>query len=168
MRAGVLTHAEIVPIPGRAALVIARYLLDPERRALSELRRQRDGGEVLRQGLGQIDHAHGTCRHRARQGEEIERHGHASWPAISRSSALGLTASRWRMSSATSPTNASSRPRLRAAMTAPASAPGASLGGGTVWNHSVSSGPKNTFTTLTPPGRSSVRTHWAAERQAAS
>ena len=52
-------------------------------------------------------------------------------------------------------------------MTALACAAGVTLGGGTVWNHSVSSGPKNTLTTFTPPGRSSARMHCAAERQAA-
>ena len=39
---------------------------------------------------------------------------------------------------------------------------------GPAWYHSVSSGPKKTFRTLTPPGRSSARSDSAAERHAAS
>jgi hypothetical protein len=44
---------------------------------------------------------------------------------------------------------------------------GATFGGGTIWNHSISSGPVNTFTTLTPPGRSSARRECDSDRQAA-
>jgi hypothetical protein len=53
-------------------------------------------------------------------------------------------------------------------MTARARAAGVTLGGGTVWNHSVSSGPKNTLTMRTPLGRSSARRLCVADRQAAS
>ena len=45
---------------------------------------------------------------------------------------------------------------------------GVTFGGGTVWNHSVSSGPKNTFITRTPPERNSARRHCAADSEAAS
>src|SRR5260221_9241394 len=85
----------------------------------------------------------------------------------SRSTALGLAARRWRISSATSPTNTSSSPRFSADTIAVATARGATFGGGTVWNHSISSGPVKTFTTLTPPGRSSARRQCDNERQAA-
>jgi hypothetical protein len=71
------------------------------------------------------------------------------------------------MSSATSPTNTSSSPRFSADTIALATARGATFGGGTVWNHSISSGPVNTFTTLTPPGRSSARKECDSDRQAA-
>src|SRR6185369_11279079 len=134
--------------------------------ALPKLRRQYDGREFLSQRLREIDDADLAARYGAGEGKEIDRR-HVQ-PVISRSSALGLTARRWRTSSATSPTNASSTPCLSARTTALASAAGATLGGGTVWNHSVSSGPKNTFRTLTPPGRSSARMHCAADRHAAS
>src|SRR6516225_3904956 len=168
VRPGMLAETNVVPVPGRSALVVARHLFDAERRALSQLGRQHDGREFLRQGLREVDDADAAVGHRARERHEIDCHWDTVQFAISRSSAFGLTARRCRMSSATSPTNTSSSPRWSARTTALASAAGATFGGGTVWNHSVSSGPKNTFTTLTPPGRSSARMHCAADRQAAS
>src|SRR5205823_14211748 len=77
----------------------------------------------------------------------------SAYAPSSRSTALGLAARRWRMSSATSPTNTSSSPRLSADTIEVATTRGATFGGGTVWNHSISSGPVNTFTTLTPPAK---------------
>ena len=44
---------------------------------------------------------------------------------------------------------------------------GATFGGGTVWNHSVSTGPVNKFITLTPPGLSSARRQCESDRHAA-
>src|SRR5579871_5710286 len=123
-----------------------------------------DGREV--QGAAT---AHGwPHRRRWRQQKRQSRSRPRLHSPNSRSSALGLTARRARMSCATSPTNASSMPARNAAITALASAAGATLGGGTVWNHSFSSGPENTLTTFTPPGRSSLRSVCAADRQAAS
>src|SRR6516162_9502600 len=168
LRPGMLAKTNVVPVPSRSALVVARHLFYSERRALSQLGRQHDGREFLRQGLREVDDPDLAVGHRARERHEIDHHWDTRQFAISRSSAFGLTARRWRMSSATSPTNTSSSPRWSAPTTALASAAGVTFGGGTVWNHSVSSGPKNTFTTLTPPGRSSARMHCAADRQAAS
>src|SRR5262245_26516924 len=74
MRAGVLAEADIVPVPGRAALVVARDVLDAERRGLPELGRQRDERKLLRQGLGEIDHPDLAGRNRAREGEQIDGH----------------------------------------------------------------------------------------------
>ena len=51
--------------------------------------------------------------------------------------------------------------------TACAIARGASFGGGTVWNHSMSTGPVKRFRTLTPPGRSSARRQCDSDRHAA-
>src|SRR5262245_52847822 len=168
VRSGMLAETDVVPIPSRSAFVVPRHLLHSERRALSQLGRQHDGREFLRQRLRQVDDTDVAVGDRAREGHEIDCHRDTLQLASSRSSAFGLTARRCRMSSATSPTNTSSRPCWRARTTALASAAGVTFGGGTVWNHSVSSGPKNTFTTLTPPGRSSARMHCAADRQAAS
>jgi hypothetical protein len=52
-----LAAGEIVPVPGGAALVVLRDLLDSKRPALSEFRREHDLREFRRQGLRQIDHA---------------------------------------------------------------------------------------------------------------
>src|SRR5207253_4671718 len=112
------------------ALIVARHLLDAERRTLPKLRRQHDSGEFLRQGLREINHAHVAAGDGAGKDEKVDRR-HVQ-PAISRSSALGLTARRCRMSSATSPTNASSMPCLSERTTALASAAGDTFGGGTV------------------------------------
>ncbi|MNT32538.1 hypothetical protein D3C72_1684260 [compost metagenome] len=57
VRARVLGAREVVPVPGRAALVVARDFLDTERPCLAELRRQHDGGEFRRQGFGQVHQA---------------------------------------------------------------------------------------------------------------
>src|SRR5258708_21287284 len=51
VRAGVLATGEVVPIPGRPALVVVRHLLDAERPALSHLRRQRERWKLRRQRL---------------------------------------------------------------------------------------------------------------------
>src|SRR5262249_53825009 len=138
------------------------------RLALSQLGGEHNGREFLRQRLRQVDDTDVAIGHCARERHEIDCHWDTVQFAISRSSAFGLTARRCRMSSATSPTNTSSSPCSSARTTALAGAAGLTFGGGTVWNHSVSGGPKNTFTTLTPPGRSSARMHCAADRQAAS
>ena len=74
MRAGVLAGREVVPIPGRPALVIAGDFLEPERRALAELGRQRDDGEVRRQRLGEVDHPHVAGGDGLRKGEGAQ-HG---------------------------------------------------------------------------------------------
>ena len=57
VRSGMLAETDVVPVPGRSALVVARHLLHPERRALSQLGRQHDGREFLRQRLRQVDDA---------------------------------------------------------------------------------------------------------------
>ena len=57
VRAGVLAAGEVVPVPGRAALVVARHLLDAERPRLAHLRRQRDAGEFRRQCLRKVHYA---------------------------------------------------------------------------------------------------------------
>ena len=92
MRAGVLAEADVVPVPRRSALVVARHLLDAERRALPKLRRQHDGRKFLRQRLREIDDADLAARYGAGEGKKVDRR-HVQ-PAISRSSALGLTARR--------------------------------------------------------------------------
>ena len=56
VRAGVLAAGEVVPVPARPALVVARDLLDTEGQALAHLGRQDDLREVRRQRLGQVDH----------------------------------------------------------------------------------------------------------------
>ena len=55
MRAGVLAAAEVVPVPGRAALVVAADLLQREAAGLAELGRQLDDRRVRRQRRGQVD-----------------------------------------------------------------------------------------------------------------
>ena len=52
---GVLTASERVPVPARAALVVARDLVDRERRGLTELGRQLDHRGRRLQGLGEVD-----------------------------------------------------------------------------------------------------------------
>src|SRR5262249_20842299 len=147
-----------------SALVVARHLFHAKRRALAELRRHDDGRELRRERVREVNHFDVAGGDRAGEGEQIGRcpGGAPTQAPSSRSSALGLTASRARMSSATSPTKTSSRPCCRARTVARASADGATLGGGTAWYHSVSSGPEKTFTTFTPPGRSSARSDCAA------
>src|SRR5882757_2647907 len=171
MRDRMLTPGEGVSIPGGAAFIVARDLLHPERRTLAELRRHDDGGKFRGERVGEIDDLDIAGGNRAREGDQIGSTHFACAPAhepSSRSSALGLTASRARMSSATSPTKRSSSPCCSARTTSLARAAGATLGGCTAWYHSVSSGPKKTFRTLTPPCRSSARRDSDADRQAAS
>ena len=55
MRAGMLAAGDVVPVPGRAALVVARDLLDPERLRGGQGRRQLDHRRRRPQWLGQID-----------------------------------------------------------------------------------------------------------------
>ena len=62
MRAGVLAAADIVPVPGRPALVVAGDLLDPERQGLTELWRQRDLRKIRAEGLREIDDADAPAR----------------------------------------------------------------------------------------------------------
>ncbi len=57
VRAGVFRAREVVPVPGRTALVVARDFLDPERPGLPEFRRQHDGGKLRRQRFGQVHQA---------------------------------------------------------------------------------------------------------------
>ena len=57
VRAGVLAAGDVVPVPGRAARVVARDLLERERLGGRELRRQLDGGSRRLQRHGQIDDA---------------------------------------------------------------------------------------------------------------
>src|SRR5919108_2278627 len=133
MRPGVLAETDVVPVPGRAALIVARHFFHAERRALPELGRQHDGRELLCQRLREVDDTDVAIDDCARERKEVDAHGYVLQPASSRSSAFGLTARRCRMSSATSPTNTSSRPCRRAWTTALASVAGATFGGGTVW-----------------------------------
>ncbi len=62
MRAGVLAAGEVVPVPGRAALVVARHLVDAERPRLPEFRRQHDLRKLGRQRLRQVDDADAAAR----------------------------------------------------------------------------------------------------------
>jgi len=55
MGAGVLAHRNVVPVPGRAAMVVARDFLDPERLRLAEFGRQHDGRKIRVEGLREID-----------------------------------------------------------------------------------------------------------------
>ncbi len=57
MRAGVLAEADIIPVPGRAAIVVAGDFLHAERAALAHFRRQHDRRKIRRQCLRQIDKA---------------------------------------------------------------------------------------------------------------
>src|SRR5215831_7060901 len=51
MRPGMLADGEIVPIPGRTALIVARHFFEAERRALTEFRRQSDVWKLRTQGV---------------------------------------------------------------------------------------------------------------------
>src|SRR4051794_23012319 len=53
--AGVLAGSEVVPIPGRTGVVVARDQLELETRRLTELLGQLEDGGVVRQGSGQVD-----------------------------------------------------------------------------------------------------------------
>src|SRR4029453_4167003 len=146
MRAGVLTKSQIVPVPGRTTRIVARNLLDAHRRGLAEFGRQHDDRKFRAERKRQIDDAHRAGRDRAGKFHETISFHFASpvssksaYAPSSRSTALGLAARRWRMSSATSPTNTSSSPRLSADTIDDATTRGATFGGGTVWNHSISS-----------------------------
>src|SRR5689334_16794532 len=55
MRAGVLAEADVVPVPGWPALVVARDFLHAEWAALAELRRQHDWRKIRRKRLRQVD-----------------------------------------------------------------------------------------------------------------
>src|SRR5699024_4044264 len=57
--AGVLTGAEVVPVPGRAAVVVAADLLQVELRGLAELRRQRQLRGLGAQRAGAVDDVDG-------------------------------------------------------------------------------------------------------------
>ena len=55
--AGMLAEGQVVPVAGRAAVIVMGNLLNPERPGLPPLRRQHDGRELRRKRLRQIDHA---------------------------------------------------------------------------------------------------------------
>ncbi len=55
VRAGVLAGGDVVPVPGRAALVVMADLLEGEALGLPELRRQLDDRCVARQRRGEVD-----------------------------------------------------------------------------------------------------------------
>src|SRR5712671_5909211 len=113
MRARMLAESQIVPVPGRPGVVVTRYLLDAHRGRLAELGRQDNDGKIRAERERQIDDTHSAGGDRS---GEIQKAlaVHADSPAFtnitayapsSRSTALGLAARRWRMSSATSPRN---------------------------------------------------------------
>ena len=91
VRAGVLAAAEVVPVPGRSALVVATDLLQREAGGLAELGRQLDDRRVRRQRRSQVDDVDGAageavdqCGERAHRtslaaiaGEARPRHRHA-------------------------------------------------------------------------------------------
>ena len=74
VRSSMLAETNVVPVPSRPAFVVARHLLQSERRALSQLGRQHDDREFLRQGLRQIDDTDVAVGHRARERHEINCH----------------------------------------------------------------------------------------------
>src|SRR6267143_1061583 len=161
MRAGVLAAGKIVPVPGGAALVVARHFLDAERPGLAHLRRERDLRELWRKRLREVDHPDSSCRQFA---NEIIENAHED---NSLSSAFGLSRQRASHSCATSPGYRSSTPSRRAPTMASASPAAWTLGGGRSWFHSSSIGPGKTLTTRTPAGRISARRHCASECAAA-
>ena len=82
MRAGVLAAGKVVPVPGGTARVVARDLLDAERRACAEFRRQHDGRKLRRERLGEIDHADAPARRgRRRRCASDRAEAHALHPA---------------------------------------------------------------------------------------
>src|SRR3954451_17232028 len=60
VRAGVLASAEVVPVPGRTAVVVRADLLELERGRLSELLGQLEGGRARREWSGEVDDADGA------------------------------------------------------------------------------------------------------------
>ena len=92
-------QTKIVPVPRRAALIVARDLLHAERRALVELRRQHDLRKARRQRLRQIDDTHAVARDSI--GEF--RKQHSSEPASFARTARARAPSRCRASGSTSP-----------------------------------------------------------------
>jgi hypothetical protein len=74
-RAGVLAAREVVPVPGRAARVVGRDLLDPERPALAHLGRQRDLREVGAERLRQVDDADAPAGERGGELAQQRRRG---------------------------------------------------------------------------------------------
>src|ERR1700677_2046064 len=150
MGAGMLAHRNVVPVPGRPAMVVVRDFLDPERLRLAEFWRQHDGRKIRVEGLSEIDDPQSPLGDRGREGHEL---GHS----VSCRSRRGSSAHLAWISLAISPTTTSSRPSRSAATTAAASAAGATLGGLIVCRHSSSIGPVRTSTTFRPLGRSCAR-----------
>ena len=72
MRSRMLTHRDVVPIPGRAALVVARDFLDAERRALPQFQRHHDGRKIGRERMRQIDDRDPALGNGAHEGEEVK------------------------------------------------------------------------------------------------
>src|SRR3954452_284435 len=112
MRTGVLAKSQVVPVPGRPTGVVARNLLDADRRGLAEFRRHHDDRKFRAERKRQIDDAHRAGCNRVGQLHETTAVHCASpvssksaYAPSSRSEPLGLATWRWRISSATSPTN---------------------------------------------------------------
>src|SRR6267143_5266185 len=108
MRASVLAAGKIVPVPGGAALVVARHFLDAKRPRLAHLRRQRDLRELGRKRLREVDDPDFPCRQFANKTIENAHKDN------SLSSAFGLSRQRASHSCATSPGYTSSTPSRRA------------------------------------------------------
>ena len=71
--ADVLTCRDVVPVPGRAALVIAADLLQREMLRVHKWRRQLDHRRVLRERRGEVDDLDGPSRDTA---QEVAQDGH--------------------------------------------------------------------------------------------
>ena len=70
MRAGMLAHRDVVPVPGRPLLVVAADQLLLERRGRAELRRQLDRRKLLVERLREIDHAQAPAGDAGREGAQ--------------------------------------------------------------------------------------------------
>ena len=90
VRAGVLAAREVVPVPARAARVVGRDLLDPERPTLAHLGRQRDLRKVGRERLRQVDDADAPAgERRGELGEERRSNGRKGLGLLRRDAAGG-------------------------------------------------------------------------------
>jgi hypothetical protein len=77
--AAMLSHREIVPLPGWPAFVVAGHFLYPERRTFSKFRWHDDGREFRRQRVRRVDHPNRTgCQGGGTGGERTYRPGSLS------------------------------------------------------------------------------------------
>jgi hypothetical protein len=119
VRAGVLPRVDVVPVPGRSAVVVAAELLELEARGLGELGRELDDRGVRRQRRGEVHDLYATSGQRVGEALQDRHSGPFSTGAVDVRSiihAVGVREAHIAGPAGTSPSSGSrlASPRMRA------------------------------------------------------